>query len=44
MKLLRMISIALLSFSFVLFPIVQAAGLALSSVDLIAPVIEPYTY
>jgi len=40
MKLLRMILVVLLSFSFVLFPVVQAAELALPSGDLIAPVIE----
>jgi len=40
MKLLRLILVALLSFSFVLFPSVQAAELALPSGDLIAPVIE----
>ena len=40
MKLLRMILVVLLSFSFVLFPVVQAAELALPSGDLIAPVIK----
>jgi len=40
MKLLRMILVTLLSFSFTLFPVVQAAELALPSGDLIAPVIE----
>ncbi len=40
MKLRRMMLVTLLSVSFVLFPIVQAAELALPSGDLIAPVIE----
>jgi len=40
MKWFQMILVALLSFSFVLFPVVQAAELALPSGDLIAPVIE----
>jgi len=40
MKLLRMILIVLLSVSFVLFPVVQAAQLALPSGDLIAPSID----
>jgi len=40
MKLLRMMLVALLSISFILFPVVQAAELALPSGDLIAPVIK----
>jgi len=40
MKWFQMILVALLSFSFVLFPVVQAAELALPSGDLIAPSIE----
>ncbi len=40
MKLRRMMLVALLSISFILFPVVQAAELALPSGDLIAPVIE----
>jgi len=40
MKLLRVILVVLLSISFVLLPVVQAAELALPSGDLIAPVIE----
>jgi len=40
MKWFQMILVALLSFSFVLFPVVQAAELALPSGDLIAPAIE----
>ena len=40
MKLLRMMLVALLSVSFILFPVVQAAELALPSGDLIAPVIK----
>jgi len=40
MKWFQMILVALLSFSFVLFPVVQAAELALPSGDLIAPVIK----
>ncbi len=40
MKLRRMILVVLLSFSFILFPVVQAAELALPSGDLIAPAIQ----
>jgi len=40
MKSLRMILVALLSFSFILFPVAQAAELALPSSDLVAPAIE----
>jgi len=40
MKLRRMTLAVLLGFSFILFPIVQAAELALPSGDLIAPAIE----
>ena len=40
MKLRRMILVVLLSFSFILFPVVQAAELALPSGDLIAPAIK----
>ncbi len=40
MKLRRMILVVLLSFSFILFSVVQAAELALPSGDLIAPVIK----
>jgi len=40
MKLLRMILVALLSVSFILFPVAQAAELALPSGDLVALVIE----
>ncbi len=40
MKLRRMMLVALLSISFILFPVAQAAELALPSGDLVAPVIE----
>lgn len=40
MELLRMILVALLSLSFILFPVAQAAELALPSGDLVAPVIK----